>query len=61
MENNSDIKGVEYAREAIKKHSANPSKGGRVAMAKAAFAIGNYTDDAKALWKAYLDAGCPRG
>lgn len=60
MENSKSIKGVEYARDAIAMTAMNKNANARKAMAKAAIAIGNYTDDARQLWVDYLDCGYPR-
>ena len=59
MENSKKIKGIEYAAKAISLTSTNPNRGGRKAMANAAVKIGNYTDEAKALWVEYINNGCP--
>ena len=61
MENSSRIKDADHAREAIAQlRAGNPNKGARLAMAKAAVDVGNYTPEAKALWQAYADEGAPR-
>jgi hypothetical protein len=60
MENSLAIKGADYARDAVAMlASGNPNHSAREAMAKLAVAHGNYTDEGKAIWREYLEAGCP--
>jgi hypothetical protein len=52
--------GADYARAAVAMlASGNPNHSARAAMAKLAVAHGNYTDEGKAIWREYLEAGCP--
>lgn len=59
MQNDLAIKGAAYAKEAIALTSTNRNASARKAMAAAAVRIGNYDEDGKAQWAAYLAAGCP--
>jgi len=59
MENSINVKGAEYARDAIGEIATNPNHSARLGIAKAAVKIGNYTDEAKTLWKEYIAIGCP--
>lgn len=59
MRNDSSIKGADYAREAIALVASNRNADARETVAKAAVRIGNYTQEAKALWQAYIDRGFP--
>ena len=54
------IKGADYARDYIAWMKAGTrSLSARRKMAEMAINIGNYDDAAKAVWREYLDAGCP--
>ena len=61
MQNSTEIKGYEYATQAIDKIAREtPSASARKAIAGGVLAFGNYTDAAKVLWLEYLNSGCPR-
>ena len=61
MENSIAIKSVDHAAKAIDMIArGTPSIAARKGIATAASTVGNYTDDAKALWREYLECGCPR-
>lgn len=58
--NHAGIKDVAFAREMVASTAANtPSHSARLAMAKAAVRLGNYTPEGIAVWQEYLDAGAP--
>jgi hypothetical protein len=50
------LRGVDWAADCIQSVKKNTKqKAARIAIAKAAITIGNYTEEAKDLWRAYLD------
>lgn len=59
MENSRNIKGAQYAIEAVALIAKNRNDSARKTMANSAVRIGNYTPGAKAVWEQYLADGCP--
>lgn len=60
MPNSRKPKDASYARYAVDLTASNPNAEARRAMARAAVSIGNYTDAGRAVWSAWLAAGCPQ-
>lgn len=60
MENSTNIKGRDYALDAIRKvATSTPSLSARKAMARAALTVGNYDEAGLAEWRSYQAEGCP--
>lgn len=58
--NHAGIKDASFAREMVARTATGtPSRSARLAMAKAAARLGNYTPEGIAVWQEYLDAGAP--
>ena len=58
--NHAGVKDTTFAREMVAfTASRTPSRSARLAMAKAAVRLGNYTPEGIAVWREYLDVGAP--